>query len=116
MVPSIASIGSAACSIPIAEKPRDRVFGQHAFVIYDPVLDQWTSGTPLPSPRRAAGGAELNGTFYVVGGYHGSGSLSDVLAYGIPCYANCDGSTVPPILTANDFQCFLIKYAQGCNY
>ena len=28
-----------------------------------------------------------------------------------PCYANCDGSTVTPILTANDFQCFLNKYA-----
>jgi hypothetical protein len=30
-------------------------------------------------------------------------------------YANCDGSTVPPILNANDFQCFLNKYAAGCN-
>ncbi len=28
-----------------------------------------------------------------------------------PCYANCDGSTAPPILNANDFQCFLSKYA-----
>ena len=29
------------------------------------------------------------------------------------CYANCDGSTSPPILNANDFQCFLNKYAAG---
>lgn len=29
-------------------------------------------------------------------------------------YANCDGSTVNPILTANDFQCFLNRYAAGC--
>ena len=29
-------------------------------------------------------------------------------------YANCDGSTVPPVLNANDFQCFLNKYAAGC--
>ncbi len=29
------------------------------------------------------------------------------------CYANCDGSTVPPILNANDFQCFLNAYASG---
>ncbi len=28
-----------------------------------------------------------------------------------PCYANCDGSTSTPILTANDFQCFLNKFA-----
>jgi hypothetical protein len=29
------------------------------------------------------------------------------------CYANCDGSTVPPILNANDFQCFLNNFAAG---
>lgn len=27
------------------------------------------------------------------------------------CYANCDGSTFPPILNANDFLCFLNRYA-----
>jgi hypothetical protein len=30
-------------------------------------------------------------------------------------YANCDQSTQPPILNANDFQCFLNKYAAGCS-
>ncbi len=30
-------------------------------------------------------------------------------------YANCDGSTVPPVLTANDFTCFLNKFASGCS-
>jgi spore coat protein A len=29
-------------------------------------------------------------------------------------YANCDGSTGTPALTANDFQCFLSKFAAGC--
>jgi T5SS/PEP-CTERM-associated repeat protein len=29
-------------------------------------------------------------------------------------YANCDGSTVSPVLTANDFQCFINKVANGC--
>ena len=29
------------------------------------------------------------------------------------CYANCDASTAPPALNANDFQCFLNKYAAG---
>ncbi len=28
-----------------------------------------------------------------------------------PCYANCDASSVAPILTANDFQCFLNEFA-----
>jgi hypothetical protein len=29
------------------------------------------------------------------------------------CYANCDGSTTPPILNVNDFICFQGKYAAG---
>jgi len=29
-------------------------------------------------------------------------------------YANCDGSTTDPTLNANDFQCFLNAYAAGC--
>src|SRR5262249_47878578 len=33
-----------------------------------------------------------------------------------PCYPNCDGSTVPPVLNANDFQCFLNAYAAGQSY
>jgi hypothetical protein len=30
-------------------------------------------------------------------------------------YANCDGSTASPMLNANDFQCFLNKFATGCS-
>jgi hypothetical protein len=30
-------------------------------------------------------------------------------------YANCDGSTAPPVLNANDFQCFLNNFAAGCS-
>lgn len=30
-----------------------------------------------------------------------------------PCYANCDGSAVSPVLGANDFQCFLNQFAGG---
>lgn len=37
-----------------------------------------------------------------------------VFAFGpAPCAANCDGSSVPPVLNANDFQCFLGRYAVG---
>ncbi len=32
------------------------------------------------------------------------------------CYANCDGSTVSPVLNANDFLCFLERFAQGSSY
>ncbi len=30
-------------------------------------------------------------------------------------YANCDGSTASPLLTSGDFQCFLNAYAGGCH-
>ena len=33
-----------------------------------------------------------------------------------PCYPNCDNSTSPPILNANDFQCFLNEFAAGSSY
>ncbi len=32
------------------------------------------------------------------------------------CYANCDGSSTNPMLTANDFQCFLNEFAAGNSY
>jgi hypothetical protein len=36
---------------------------------------------------------------------------------GLPtCYANCDQSTLSPILNVNDFTCFLNRYAQGHVY
>jgi len=33
-----------------------------------------------------------------------------------PCYPNCDSSTSPPLLNANDFQCFLNKFAAADSY
>jgi hypothetical protein len=35
---------------------------------------------------------------------------------GEPCYANCDGSTIEPILNVADFSCFLTKFAAGDPY
>jgi hypothetical protein len=33
-----------------------------------------------------------------------------------PCYANCDGSTIAPVLNVNDFLCFQNRYAAGDSY
>jgi hypothetical protein len=33
-----------------------------------------------------------------------------------PCYANCDASTVVPVLNVQDFSCFLNKFAGGDSY
>ena len=50
-------------------------------------------GTPAPA---------FNTTFSLTGTY--------------VCYANCDGSSVAPILNVNDFQCFLNAFAAGSPY
>jgi hypothetical protein len=53
-------------------------------------------------------GAQAGGTFQVSNGFWGETTGA--------CYANCDGSTVAPILNANDFQCFLNGYAANDSY
>jgi hypothetical protein len=40
----------------------------------------------------------------------------DYTVVGASCYANCDGSTSPPVLTVNDFVCFQSHFAAGDSY
>jgi len=40
----------------------------------------------------------------------------DNISYGPACYVNCDCSTGTPVLTANDFSCFLNRFAEGDGY
>jgi hypothetical protein len=50
---------------------------------------------------------------------HAGGGVSRSVAQivGCPnCYANCDNSTVSPILNVADFTCFLKKFAAGDPY
>jgi hypothetical protein len=34
----------------------------------------------------------------------------------VPCWANCDRSTTPPVLNVSDFSCFLTKFAAADPY
>ncbi len=45
-------------------------------------------------------------------------AIDDVRVFSLacPCYPNCDASTGTPLLTANDFQCFLNAFAAGSPY
>jgi hypothetical protein len=54
-----------------------------------------------------AGGPMTGGTFSLVGGFW-AGSAGGGAQ---PCYANCDGSTVAPVLNVDDFTCFVNRYA-----
>jgi subtilisin-like proprotein convertase family protein len=44
----------------------------------------------------------------------GSNSSEYYTGVNLGAYANCDQSTGTPLLTANDFQCFINAYASGC--
>jgi hypothetical protein len=61
------------------------------------------AGITIPSPTNIVYGIDL-------------GIRNITIPAPVTCYANCDGSTGSPQLTANDFQCFLNKYAAGDTY
>ncbi len=46
--------------------------------VYDPAADTWSIKMEMPTPRRSAGAAALNGAIYVIGGSGESGVLSTV--------------------------------------
>jgi hypothetical protein len=41
---------------------------------------------------------------------------ASLFVVGGSCYANCDQSTMVPLLTANDFMCYLRAYVSGSSY
>jgi hypothetical protein len=72
----------------------------------------------------AGGGASSGGGLTVIGtvgqpdaGASAGGGLTIACGFwpggAAACYANCDASTIAPILNVNDFSCFLNKYAAG---
>jgi len=54
----------------------------------------------------------VGGSFTVIGGRF----VPSIARLFCDCYANCDGSTTVPVLSANDFQCFLNAFASGDPY
>jgi hypothetical protein len=87
-----------------------------------------TSGDPIPNTRisflanaYSVEGANFDPVSgdYLFSGYAGGHTFA-VRGFSNgsapACYANCDSSTVPPILNANDFVCFLNAYAAGSTY
>ena len=81
----------------------------------------WTTYTPANSPLREINIACL-ASRPVTGGYElWVGMQSQAIAVltfttSPSCYANCDGSSVTPILNVNDFTCFLNKFAAADPY
>jgi hypothetical protein len=85
------------------------------------VPDSISLGAPISG--NAEGGSSVladNGwfTFTVSSSIVSPAGNSAILRARIPtpCYANCDGSTTPPVLNVGDFTCFLQKYAAADPY
>jgi N-acetylneuraminic acid mutarotase len=70
----------------------------NALSIFDPALNLWTDGPPMPNSRQYCAGAVVNGKFYVVGGTTSGQPLTSILAYDprLKQWSNC-----APLLTAS---------------
>ncbi len=60
--------GAAGATSGMKAPKRIYVFGDTTTYIYDPTIDSWAFGTPLPTARAGAKTAVIDDTFYVVGG------------------------------------------------
>ena len=65
----------------------------HAYVV---ASDQWYTATGLPEPTGGAAAANLADNFYLLGGYHASGSGFSTSTY-VYSYANALWSSGPPL-------------------
>ena len=67
-------------------------------------------------------GAGAPPVLFVGGDFASAGTLSthSLARWGCPwpsqCYANCDGSNIPPVLNVQDFSCFLGRWANNDTY
>jgi hypothetical protein len=76
----------------------------------DVFLVYLTPAGPVVSRLAMALDLALLGTF-MPGGCYGDIDALEVGIETASCYANCDGSTVPPVLNVDDFICFLNQFA-----
>ncbi len=90
-------------------------------------VKRWDGATWITLGSGLAGGTgpnalrmvEWNGDLIITGRFTSANGLpaGNIARYRcIPCYANCDNSQASPLLSANDFQCFLNKYAAADSY
>lgn len=92
--------------------------------ILSTVQGGWGHPNPVPAASTsfllAPGEYEIEGIMRLQGGAsHALLAYSDTAKWVVSldtCYANCDASFASPTLTANDFQCFLDRFAVGSVY
>lgn len=89
----------------------------HAVINFGTV-DSWLDLHQFLPPQyttfSAAKAVHQEGDTLYVGGYAEDGHNHAILWIGkVPCYPNCDGSSGAPMLSANDFLCFINEFASG---
>jgi hypothetical protein len=122
--------GSYAASMSIGAGGRPVLFGGQSATGSTNATSEWTGAgwsqltTGGPSGRSSGAMAydSANRRVITYGGVSAN-SLSDMWAFACgspgnptPCYANCDGSSTPPVLNVGDFTCFLQQFAGGQLY
>jgi len=90
-------------------------------------LDWSVLASSTPNSRSRLNSALSTQGFVMLAWGNGATGSSDIHAQNVnpdgtlgpapaPCYPNCDGSTIAPILNVSDFTCFLNKYSAGDPY
>lgn len=101
------------------------VMFSHNGMMFD-YMESAAGGGWLPSPTSLFAGLPATGGLYLTrsrtnhdpaeheGPEFANIANPEIAPNGIPdCYANCDGSTVAPVLNVNDFSCYLNLFAAG---
>jgi hypothetical protein len=121
IVPTGVPVVAGQTALLVLEIARDAPANRTSYSLYvNPVVGQPKPSFPSASYARAgliplAPGVEIRGE---------GGMAFDELRIGatwesvLPgsCYANCDGSTVAPVLNVLDFNCFLTRFSAGDAY
>jgi hypothetical protein len=112
-------VGAKALAVDWRFDPPGMFVGSGAGVwwSYDGGLVWTKDGSDLPNVN--IGDLAISATAgTITAGTYGRGAWRAMLPTSPPgvCYANCDGSTTPPVLNVQDFTCFLQRYAAGESY
>lgn len=104
-------------TILISDYATGRVVAYDANAAGDPIV---ATGRPFITGLSGAEGAALDPltSQFMFSTFSGSPKVYVVRGFALPppCYANCDDSTTTPVLNAQDFACFLNRFAKGNSY
>jgi len=104
---------TAAGDFPLMSTPDDTVALSSASSSFTAMITSWgptSVGFKVPS-------SATPGTYMLTVRNGGTSSgISNALQFTVKCYGNCDSSTIPPVLNAGDFSCFLARFRAGDNY